>query len=215
MRKKLGRVLVALLVVVLVVGAAAWWCVGRIDVERLAPDLYVLTGIGGNVGVLVTEEGVVVVDTMTFERQGEAILARIRELSDRPIAAILNTHYHLDHTHGNPAFPPGTKVVSTAETLRHLQELDAEQMLPLEFDRVIPGHGPVSDRAGWRAFQGFMTSLWTQTEEVVGRGGSLDDALRTVDLERFALRPLWFTPNFSRDFVVRRAYEEAAAARSR
>ena len=38
--------------------------------------------------------------------------------------ALVNTHYHLDHTHGNPGFPVGTKVVSTDRTLEHLRTLD-------------------------------------------------------------------------------------------
>jgi len=52
---------------------------------------------------------------------------------------IINTHYHLDHTHGNPAFAPGTRVLSTERTLSHLQALDADfwtgdaaQLLPNE-----------------------------------------------------------------------------------
>ena len=291
--RRLRLFLGVLLGVVLVVVAWGWQRVGRIDVERVAPDLYLLTGVGGNTSVLVTDEGVVVVDTMTFVRQGAAILARIRELTDKPVVTILNTHYHLDHTHGNPAFAPGTRVVSTTNTLRHLRELDAafwagapardllpndtfegahelhvggktvqafhrgrghtdgdlvvlfvedrvlvagdlffngywpnidleaggsvrewpqtiENLLPLAFDRVIPGHGSLSDREGFRRFQAFMTSLWTQTKAVADRGGSLDDALATVDLRRFDLHRLWFAPYLDRKFVIRRAFEEAA-----
>src|SRR6185295_15393600 len=69
-----------------------------------------------------------------------------------------------------------------------------EKILPLDFERVIPGHGAVTDRAGFQAFQAFMASLWTQTKQVADRGGSLDEALRTVDLERFGMHRLWFAP---------------------
>jgi glyoxylase-like metal-dependent hydrolase (beta-lactamase superfamily II) len=91
----------------------------------LTDDVHMYSGIGGNVGVLVTRDGAVVVDTMSFPRQGDAIRAKVAELTPQPIVAVLNTHYHLDHTHGNPAFPIGTKVVSTAKTLGHLETLDA------------------------------------------------------------------------------------------
>jgi len=37
----------------------------------------------------------------------------------------LNTHYHSDHTHGNPGFPAGTRVVSTTRTRALLDALDA------------------------------------------------------------------------------------------
>jgi glyoxylase-like metal-dependent hydrolase (beta-lactamase superfamily II) len=289
--RKLGLTIV---VAVVALAAWAWYRVGHLDVQQVAPDLYILGGVGGNVGVLVTDAGVVVVDTMTFVRQGDAILARIRRLSNQPIAAIVNTHYHPDHTHGNPAFPAGTRVVATGNTLRHLRERDAdfwrdapargllpndtfegarelrvggktvrafhrgrghtdgdlvvlfvedrvlhagdlfwngyfpnidleaggsvrewpatmEQILALDFDRVIPGHGAVSNREGFRAFQGFVASLWSQTETVVARGGSVEDALATVDVDRFGLGRLWFAPQLGRTFVIRRAYEEASA----
>jgi glyoxylase-like metal-dependent hydrolase (beta-lactamase superfamily II) len=49
-----------------------------------------------------------------------------RELTGAATVLLINTHYHLDHTHGNPAFEPGTRVLSTERTLSHLQVLDAD-----------------------------------------------------------------------------------------
>ena len=293
MLKTLRRALLALVAIAVVLAAWVWYRVGRLDVQQVSDDLYVLTGVGGNVGVLVTDAGVVVVDTMALVRQGDAILARIRTLTAAPVVAILNTHYHLDHTHGNPAFAPGTRVVATANTLRHLRTRDQEfwhdppardllpnetfegahelrlggktvrsfargrghtdgdlvvlfvedrvlhagdlifnghypgidleaggsarewpatmeRVLALDFDKVIPGHGPVTNREGFRAFQRFMRSLWEQTTAVADRGGSLDDALREVDLEPFGLRRLWYAPQLGPSLVIRRAWEEAA-----
>jgi glyoxylase-like metal-dependent hydrolase (beta-lactamase superfamily II) len=291
-RTKLGRALLAVVAIVAVAAGWLWWRLGRIDVERIGDGLYVVTGVGGNVGVLVTEAGVVVVDTMMLVRQGDAILARIRDLTDRPVAAILNTHYHLDHTHGNPAFAPGTRVVATVRTLDHLRQRDEdywreppardllpnetfegahelriggrtvrsvargrghtdgdlvvlfvedrvlyagdlfwsgyfpdvdleaggslrewpatmEAVLALDFDTVVPGHGPLSNREGFRGFQRFLRTLWAETEAVARRGGSLDDALREVDVSSFDLHRLWFAPHLSRSFVIRRAWAEA------
>src|SRR5262245_37835087 len=122
----LRRVALGLVMLIVVVGGGAWYLVSRVGVEQVAPDLYVMTGVGGNAGVLVTPEGVVVVDTMTFVRQGDAIRAQIRQITPAPVVAVINTHYHLDHTHGNPAFAPGTPVVSTRRTLEHLLERDAD-----------------------------------------------------------------------------------------
>ena len=120
------RFLIVLLAIVGLLAGAAWWTVGDLEHMQLTDDVHMYAGIGGNVGVLVTRDGAVVVDTMTFVRQGDAIRAKVAELTPQPIVAVLNTHYHLDHTHGNPAFPIGTKVVSTAKTLAHLQTLDAD-----------------------------------------------------------------------------------------
>ena len=120
------RFLAVLLGLVVVAVGAAWWTIGDLGHTQLTDDVHMYSGLGGNVGVLVSRDGVVVVDTMTFVRQGDAIRAKVAELTPQPIVAILNTHYHLEHTHGNPAFPIGTKVVSTAKTLAHLQTLDAD-----------------------------------------------------------------------------------------
>ena len=59
--------------------------------------------------MLVTDAGAAVVDSMTFVRQGQAIEKRVRTLTPKPVLALINTHYHFDHTHGNPAFPRGSR----------------------------------------------------------------------------------------------------------
>lgn len=296
-RKILMGLGVLALVLIGIVGWG-WWKAGQLEVQKVTDNLYMMSGVGGNVGVLVTDEGVAVVDTMTFVRQGDAIRARIREITDQPVVAVINTHYHLDHTHGNPAFEPGTKVVSTAKTLEHLKQRDADywsespakdllpndtfegerelvlggrairlfhpgrghtdgdliaefvsertihtgdlysngvfpnidleaggsvqqwdatlgNVLARDFDRVIPGHGPLSDRAGVARFQEFLRTLWAQTVEIVQRGGSLEEAERDVDLSRFDLTPIWFVPSLNREFVIGRAYEEAGRLQPR
>ena len=96
-----------------------------LEVEKLSDDLHVIRGIGGNTTVLKTDAGAVIVDSMTFAMQGKLINAKVRELTGTDTALIINTHYHLDHTHGNPGFTPGTRVISTERTLSHLTALDA------------------------------------------------------------------------------------------
>ncbi len=120
------RFLVGLVVVLAIVAGTLWYVAGRLDDTEITPNVHMLSGVGGNVGVLTTPEGVVVVDTMMLVRQGNAVRDRIRDFTDEPVVTVLNTHYHVDHTHGNPAFPVGTKVVSTGRTLQHLHELDAD-----------------------------------------------------------------------------------------
>jgi glyoxylase-like metal-dependent hydrolase (beta-lactamase superfamily II) len=97
-----------------------------LEVERLSEDLFVLRGLGGNTAVLRTDAGAVVVDSMTLKMQGELIREKARELTGMETTLLINTHYHLDHTHGNVAFEPGTRVLSTERTLSHLHALDAE-----------------------------------------------------------------------------------------
>lgn len=119
--------------------AAVFWTIYRLDVEQVTDDLHVIYGAGGNVGVLRTGEGTVIVDTMTLAWQGKRIRETAEALTGEPVVMIINTHYHLDHTHGNPGFEPGTRVVSTTRTREHLETFDADfwegdaaQLLPNE-----------------------------------------------------------------------------------
>ena len=71
-----------------------------LTVEKIADDLHIIVGSGGNVAVLTTTEGMVLVDDK-FERNIPEILAKVKSISDKPIKYVLNTHHHGDHSGGN------------------------------------------------------------------------------------------------------------------
>ena len=71
-----------------------------LTVEKIADDLHVIVGSGGNVAVLTSPEGVILVDDK-FERNVPEILQKVKSITDKPIRYILNTHQHGDHTGGN------------------------------------------------------------------------------------------------------------------
>ncbi len=111
---KIWQVLLAVVLISLALGGGYLYSqVRALEVEQLSDDLWVLRGFGGNTAVLKTRGGTVIVDTMTFGIQGSRIREVARELTGMSTAMVINTHYHLDHTHGNPAFEPGTRVLST------------------------------------------------------------------------------------------------------
>ena len=110
----------------LVLPYAGYRYLTKLEVVQITGDLHMLKNrLGGNVSVLRTGGGAVVVDTMSCVAQGEAILNAAQTLTGEAVALVVNSHYHLDHTHGNPAFPVGTRVISTARTLEHLRVRDA------------------------------------------------------------------------------------------
>ncbi len=84
--------------------------------EKLTDRAYCLYGQGGNVGILVTDAGVVVVDDQ-FEEVAQGILDQIRAVTDQPIRYLVNTHYHGDHTGGNPVFVKFAEIIAH-ETVR-------------------------------------------------------------------------------------------------
>lgn len=57
-----------------------------------------------NAGIIVGEEEVLVVDTLTSADEAKIFLADIRKVTDKPIRYVVNTHYHLDHSLGNCVF---------------------------------------------------------------------------------------------------------------
>jgi cyclase len=83
-----------------------------LTIEKMADDLHVIIGNGGNVAVLTTSEGVILVDDK-FEQNVPEILAKVKSVSDKPVRYILNTHQHGDHTGGNQ------KLMENAEIIAH------------------------------------------------------------------------------------------------
>src|SRR5882672_11257320 len=79
--------------------------------EKLSDRAYCLYGRGGNVGFLVTDAGVVVVDDQ-YEEVAQGVVDQIRSVSDRPIRYLVNTHYHGDHTGGNRVFIKFAEIIA-------------------------------------------------------------------------------------------------------
>ncbi len=75
-----------------------------LEAEQIRPAAHAILGGGGNVGVFVTEEGVVLVDDK-FERHVPEILEKVKAITDQPVRYVFNTHHHGDHTHGNYLVP--------------------------------------------------------------------------------------------------------------
>ena len=73
--------------------------------RQVAPDLnFVFDYDSSNAGFLVTDEGVLAIDTRQHPRDGQDLIDRIRKITDKPIKWVVNTHFHCDHHLGNPPF---------------------------------------------------------------------------------------------------------------
>ncbi len=72
----------------------------EIKTHQVAGNFYYLEGQGGNVGVLIGDDGVLMIDDQ-FAPLTEKIMAAVKQLSQKPVRLLINTHVHGDHTGGN------------------------------------------------------------------------------------------------------------------
>ena len=106
------------------------------EIEQVKDNLYVITGGGGNTAAFVTDGGVVVVDTKN-PNWGEAILDKIKTVTDKPVTMIVNTHTHGDHVGSNIDFPLPVEVVAHANTKSNMERMPAFQSA--DGRRYLPG----------------------------------------------------------------------------
>ena len=95
-----------------------------LEAQKLQDNLFVLSGEagGGNTAVFVQANGVTVVDTKN-PGWGQPILDKIKELTDKPVTMIINTHTHADHVSGNVEFPAPVDVVTHENTKANMEKM--------------------------------------------------------------------------------------------
>jgi cyclase len=106
----------------------------EVKAQKVADGVYMLTGAGGNIGVSVGEDGIVIVDDQ-YAPLAPKIQAALKGLSDKPVRFILNTHYHGDHTGGNQDF---AKTGSTLIAHENVRKRLAEGTTITQFKIVTP-----------------------------------------------------------------------------
>jgi cyclase len=99
-------------------------------VKQVANDLYFLFDFNGSNAVfLVTDDGVLVIDTRTHPRDGRDLLDRIRKVTDKPVKWVINSHFHGDHHMGNAVFKEfGATFVAQEETARIMARVHPKEM---------------------------------------------------------------------------------------
>jgi glyoxylase-like metal-dependent hydrolase (beta-lactamase superfamily II) len=124
----------------------------EIRVEKVAGSVYMLTGLGGNVGISVGPDGVVLVDDQ-FAPLVPRIRDAIRGITQQPVRFVLNTHWHFDHSGGNAPFAAEATIIAHENARRRMRDGDpkevaghpvlpaAPEALPvISFDRSLTVH---------------------------------------------------------------------------
>jgi len=106
----------------------------EIKTIKITENIYMLQGRGGNIGVIVGKDGVLMIDD-EFAPLSDKIKAAISKISDKQIKFLINTHWHGDHTGGNENFAKSGAIIVAHENTR--KRMSAEQFVKA-FNRTVP-----------------------------------------------------------------------------
>ena len=150
-----------------------------VEVQKLKDNLFMLVGGGGNTAVFVTSNGVVVVDAKN-PGWGTPILNKIKELTNKPVTTLINTHTHGDHVSGNVEFPTTVDIIVQENTKTNMMKMIPNSTAA---DQKIPAQTIFQQNGGKglpkRTFKDKMT-LFKGPDEIdlfyFGRGHTNGDA---------------------------------------
>ena len=112
----------------------------EIKTTKLTESVYMLEGSGGNIGVSVGDDGVIVIDDQ-YAPLTPKIQEAISKLSTKPIRFVINTHWHGDHVGGNENMAAAGAVIIAHDNVR--KRMSSEQFIAL-MNRKVP---PSPDKA--------------------------------------------------------------------
>lgn len=95
----------------------------KIKTHAVAGDVYMLEGSGGNIGVLATSDGLLLVDDQ-FKPLAERIEHAMVNIVNKPLKYIVNTHFHGDHTGSNSHFSHHAPIFAHTNVRKRLSSAD-------------------------------------------------------------------------------------------
>lgn len=111
--------------------AQSRWDKVAITTTKLTEKTFMLVGAGGNIGVSVGEDGILIIDDQ-FAPLTDKIVEALKKLSDKPIKYVLNTHHHGDHTGGNENFGKlGATIMAHDNVKKRMKEKSPSIALPV------------------------------------------------------------------------------------
>jgi glyoxylase-like metal-dependent hydrolase (beta-lactamase superfamily II) len=108
----------------------------EIKTTDLGDGIYMLEGLGGNIGVSVGDEGVFVIDDQ-FGPLADKIVAAIRAITDKPIRFVINTHWHGDHVGANARLAREGGLIFAHDNVRVRMSAEGPQQAALEALPVV------------------------------------------------------------------------------
>ena len=95
----------------------------EIKATKLTESIYMLEGSGGNIGVLVGNDGIIIIDDQ-FAPLTEKIKTALSKISNKPVKFVINTHFHGDHAGGNENFGGQGAIIVAHDNVRKRLSVD-------------------------------------------------------------------------------------------
>jgi glyoxylase-like metal-dependent hydrolase (beta-lactamase superfamily II) len=115
-----------------------------ITVQALRGNISVLMGSGGNIGVLTSDQGKLMVDCGIAISESKLVTA-LNRFGPAPIKYVVNTHWHWDHTDGNEwVHKVGASIIAHENTVKHLSRTTRVEDWNYTFKPVPTGARPAS-----------------------------------------------------------------------
>jgi glyoxylase-like metal-dependent hydrolase (beta-lactamase superfamily II) len=111
----------ALLVAIFVAVAQQDFSKVEIKATKVAGNVYMLEGSGGNIGVCAGDDGIVIVDDQ-YAPLANKIKEALKGISDKPVKFVINTHFHGDHTGGNSEFGTEATIIAHENVRKRLKD---------------------------------------------------------------------------------------------
>jgi cyclase len=108
----------------------------EVHVLRIQGNVYMLVGAGGNITVQAGNEGVLLVDT-GLAAASDKVAAAVRQISDKPIRYIINTHIHADHTGGNAAIAKMGSTIAGGNVVGTIGESATQGAAVIAFKNIL------------------------------------------------------------------------------
>jgi glyoxylase-like metal-dependent hydrolase (beta-lactamase superfamily II) len=159
----------------------------RITFSEIGPGLYAFTAEGDpNTGVIIGDDGVMIVDAQATPLMAEAVIARVRSVTDKPITHVLLSHYHAVRVLGASAYTHAKMIIASDETRALIVERGMQDMASEigRFPRLFRGQETIPGLT-WPSitFSGEI-SIWLGKREVrvsrPGRGHTAGDTIAWV-----------------------------------
>jgi cyclase len=134
--------------------------------NKVKDGVYHAVGTGslavvGNSSFIVNDNDVIVVDDHVSPAAAWVLLEEIKEVTNKPVTTVINTHFHFDHAHGNQIFAPTVQIIGHEFTRRML----------------------LSNSIGMPIYQNYLTSMPGQIDALRKRVASEADAAARAQLQ--------------------------------